>query len=192
MSARVLPITTAIQNAARIARNLKKLTDPDDIAEHVWDVLCRDGYLNLSRVDATTKANMIVMALSYIKSIIVMRVKAKGRPDDRQFHLWDNLEQVFDIKHQKKDEDGAPVIRDGKPVIEVIQKELAKFTLDDVRQVSEQKDDNIERATAERNIWLRAAGYIEPLLGAHPDWTWKDAVEYMRDGDGLPTLDDDA
>jgi hypothetical protein len=185
MSARVLPITMAIKNSARTARNIRKLKDPDTIAIHVWDKLCEDGYLNLARVDATTKANMLVMGLAYIKSIITMRVKKPQPDDERQFHLWDDLDQVFDIKYSKKD-------KDGNPIIEVVQKELGKFGLDDIRQITEQKNDNLFRANKERDIWLRAISYIKPLLATRSDWNWEDAVEYMRENGGLPTLDEEA
>lgn len=36
--------------------------------------------------------------------------------------------------------------------------------------------------------WFRAVSVIKPLLESHPEWRWRDAVEYLRARDELPAL----
>lgn len=177
------PLTTAIRDFARHARNIKGLTDPEEISAHVDRRLQNEGYW--------TKANILFARLAYVATFSVMRTKPAGKKDERQLHLWNDLDQPFNIHHPKKDpKTGEPLFHDdGRPMHVVKQKELGKFDLDDIDRVTEQKDSNLERAVAERAIWIRAVTYVRPLLASHPGWDWSDAVDYMRENGGLPDLE---
>ncbi|MEY9179686.1 hypothetical protein [Bradyrhizobium sp. USDA 313] len=154
-----------VRDAARRARNIKKLTDPHDIGNYC-----------LSEAEAyglVTPEWVLEAQIQAIIRLVTFRAKPAGRDAPHQLHLFINHEDiVFDLRHQDA----------------VIQKALADCGLDDVAQIEQQKADNIEAAKAEQALFARAAGYIKPLLRAHPTWVWRDAVEHLRLHGGLPSL----
>jgi hypothetical protein len=166
MSDRILTLTAAIKDFAARCR-ARGITDPDVIAETVFK--------NLHERGLVSNRNANAVWLDYIKRWSVFRVNRGNKGDDRQMHLWENCEaQVYNLQF-----DGG-----------VIQKVLADFDLADIEQETAQKQDNIEAAAAELRLWNRAKRYVVPLLDAHPDWKWRNAVEHMRTNGGLPSLED--
>lgn len=150
---------TIIKDAARRARNIKKLTDPKEIGEYCHNELQKFG--------ALTAVFIHDAVIEKIISMITWRHKPKNHEDDeeRQLHLFDDCEDiVFDIRHG----DGT------------VQKALGAFDEKDIAQVTEQKFVNIKRAEAEAEHWERASKVIIPLLRANPGWLWRDAASELR------------
>jgi hypothetical protein len=155
-----------VRDLARHARNIKHLTDPKAIGEY-----CHAECKKLGMITAEWTHQLQVQAMIGLATI---RVKQSGAPEAvTQMRLFDNYEDiVFDIRH----EDG------------VVQKALGDFNRLDISQIFEQQDANIASAVAARDLFERASKTIVPLLQDHPDWLWRDAVEYLRRNGTLPTL----
>lgn len=156
-----------VRDAARRARNIKKMTDPHEIAAYCFGEAKSYGLIT---AEWTHEAE-----LQSIIRLVTFRRKAPGSRDDdaHQLRLFiDHEDIVFDIRHDDA----------------VVQKALADCGLDDIDQIEQQKDDNIDAAIAERDLFARASGYIKPLLTAHPGWVWRDAVNHLRAHGGLPSL----
>jgi len=54
------------------------------------------------------------------------------------------------------------------------------------RTLRERKVANIAKAAAALDEFDRVFGFIEPLMKAHPEWLWRDAVAYLETHGGLP------
>ncbi len=157
-------LTSFFKDCARRARNILKKTEPDDIAAHC--------YKEANDLGMITNDWLIHLAMRAIKDMVTIRASPK-RTEFNQLRLFTDYEDiVFDLRH----DDG------------VVQKSLGDCELSDVMQIKEQKNTNIESAVAERDLFYRASGYIEPLLHKNPEWTWRDAVRNLEARGMLPSL----
>lgn len=164
-------LAVAVRESARIARNTHGLIVPHEIAEFVRADIERKGLHTSDLVDKAVK--------DFILKLILERRKPTPKADDpEQPFLFENLAMVFDVRHKVTRDDGSSVIQ-------TIQKELGDFTLEDIDQVSAQKDENIEHAIEAKAEWDSAIRLVGPLLAQNPRWVWRDAVSYMRANGGL-------
>ena len=146
-------LMSIIRDAARRARNIKKLTAPKEIGKYCIDEANLLGAITPEWIEEAK----IEKALKYI----VWRQKPKLDDEERQLHLFHDCEDiVFDIRHG----DGT------------VQKVLGDFDQQDIEQVTQQKMDNIARAEAEAELWARAINLVLPLVRDNPGWVWRDAV----------------
>lgn len=147
-----------VKDAARRARNIKKMTDPREIGQYILKDARRYGIVTPQFIEETLIEKFMRLA--------VMRMQTKPREEEeRQLHLFDDCEDIaFHIKHG----DGT------------IQKALGDFDEKDIEQVTQQKLDNIEAAKIEAKHWERAVNVVLPLLRAHPNWLWRDAASELR------------
>jgi len=60
-------------------------------------------------------------------------------------------------------------------------RKLENFTLADIDEVTAHRQAMIAEAIDARDRWERAVARVRLLLEANPDWTWRDAVDHMRD-----------
>ncbi|UGY13780.1 hypothetical protein HAP48_0035190 [Bradyrhizobium septentrionale] len=155
-----------VRDAARRARNIKKLTDPHAIAGYCFDEAKGYGLI--------TAAWTHEAELQSILRLVTFRKKPPHLSEDaHQLRLFiDHEDIVFDIRHDDA----------------VVQKALADCGLSDIAQIERQKGDNIAAAEAERDLFARASSYIKPLLESHPGWVWRDAVSHLSTHGGLPSL----
>lgn len=61
---------------------------------------------------------------------------------------------------------------------------FGSLKLADIDKITAQKQLSVSGATEAKLNWDRVVATVRPLLEAHPDWTFSDAVEHIRHAGG--------
>lgn len=153
-------IKDVVYGARRRAYHVKKLRDPNAIAEYC-----------LTEVEAMIDPKLMRQALlAWIRDLCTNR---KEQTDFTKPDLFRDYEYQFVIRHGKTSESI----------------ELGDITLTEIPLISQQKIDNINAATAEKIRWDRHLAVIEPILHKHPKWKWKDACKWLEKHGGFPDVE---
>jgi hypothetical protein len=70
----------------------------------------------------------------------------------------------------------------------VEQRTLGDLNLAEILVLEQRKAANYTAAGRELMRFRTAVSYVRPLLEAHSDWCWRDAVAYLESHGGLPLL----
>jgi hypothetical protein len=57
-----------------------------------------------------------------------------------------------------------------------------------VKRIIKVRQNSLKADTLALNRLVLAWDVVRPLLDAHPNWVWRDAVKWLRDHGGLPTI----
>lgn len=167
-----------IKTARRVAMRRKGLSDAGEIAESVYvDIAHLRGADNTKRV--------WLFYINQMTRIAALNANAKSKTDDDyqlHFHYWDDLDTPLRVERYGVDKD------ERRKFLRVELVELGDFGLTEIDARSDQIKDNQNRIALAKDIWDRAVRVIKPLLESHPEWLWRDAVEYLRGRDELPDL----
>ena len=141
------------------AYHIKKIREPNEQAEYIFDKL----------YDEIGPSIIRAAQIAWIRDFVTNRYL---QLDSEKPDLFGDLDYQF-------------VLRNGKASTVI---ELGDVGLDEIETITQQKIDNINRARAEADRWKRACNIIQPLLRKHPDWKWKDAVDWLSKHGGLPMI----
>jgi len=148
-----------VRRAANKAMHVKKMTDP-------WEI----GEFCLHEIDTMLSPRLRRQA--YIALIVDLLTNRKEQTDFVTPDFFHDLEYVFTVR------------RGGKSIAV----ECGNLDLDDIEQVTKQKENNILAATKERARWQRYCDVIVPLLQKNPKWHWRNACSWIESHGGFPSI----